>query len=463
MLRFLLLAALAAPAGAQGTRTFAVNQGNVSDGNGSVTALPLSLDDPATQLYEGQLGSILQSATQIRDRLYLVASSANRIEVVDAETRERVGLIGGGDASPFSSPRYLEVDAFGQRGAYVSNQVYFGGDLSYVLPLALSGDGGTTSDPIPVDGLPEGMTLVGDSLYVALGTFGPGNGGVDSLAVVDARQNTLAGYLDIDCFARFVAPDLSNDVVLAFCEDTDELVVIDTATRSVRQRAAFNEEIGDPSGVGKTVAPGRVPVAVRRAGPFADSYLVITASGVAEVGIVSRDGQYGVERTVTIPDADTRPISAVGAAGGFRYLYLGRPDPDNPFSADGTITVHDYDDGTLLATYPAGIYPVQIPLDEFFGTAAEQEATAAALGLALAGPNPARGATALAFTLRQPEAARVTVHDLLGRTVATVADRAFGAGDQRVELDASGLAPGPYRVRLAVGERVASLPLTVVR
>ena len=461
MPRLLLLAlVLAAPANSQ---TFVINQGNVSDGNGSVTAVPFSLDDPATQLYEGQLGSTLQSATQVGDHLYLVASSANRIEVVDAETQVRVGQIGGVDASPFSSPRYIEIGPF-LRDAYVSNQVYSEGDPSYVLPLTLSPEtnGGEPGTPIPVDGLPEGMAHTGDSLYVALGAFGPGNGGVDSLAVIDPRQNELAGYIDIGCSARFVFADQLGNLA-AVCEDTDELVVLDREARTVKQRLAFGEAVGDPTGVGQTVAPGRIYIVVRRADPRAASYLIITASGIVEVTSETQDESYTIERTVAIPEADTRPISAVGSGGGGPYLYLGRPDPDNPFSADGTITVHDDQDGTLLATYPAGIYPVQIPLDEAFGSAAEQAAAAAALDLAFSGPNPARGGTALSFTLRQPEAARVTIHDLLGRTVATVADGAFGAGEQRVDLNVAGLAAGLYRVLVTTGGTVASLPLTVVR
>ena len=187
---------------------------------------------------------------------------------------------------------------------------------------------------------------------------------------------------------------------------------------------------------------------------------VITASGVARVGKTAA-GPYEIEARIAIPEADTRPVSAIAFTG--FHIALGRPDPSNPFTADGTITLHDPETGVLVATYPAGIYPAHIGPSSAVNTAAEQQATARALNLELAGPNPARGASALAFTLRQPEDARVTVHDLLGRTVATVADRAFGAGDQRVELDVSGLAPGPYRVRLTVGDLVASLPLTVVR
>lgn len=461
MIRSLLLAAvaMATPANSQ---TFVVNQGNYSDGNGSVTAVPFDLNDPARQLYERQLGSILQSATQIGDKLYLISNSANRIDVVDVGTQARIGQIGGGDTSPFSSPRYLEYSAYNRNGPYLSNHVYFGGESSYVLPLTLSGSGGTVGNPIEVDGLPEGMALLGDSLYVALGTFGPGSG-VDSLAVIDARLNELAGYIDIECYARFVVVDQIEQDLVAFCEDTDELVVVDPGTRAVKQRLELGEEIGDPLGVGTTMAPGRIYIPVRSATLSAASYLMITASGIVEVSGETQGGKYAIERKLLIPDAGTKPISAVGPGSGRPYLYLGRPDPTNPFTADGTITVHDDQDGSLLATYPAGIYPVHIPLDDAFGTSAEQEAAARALNLELAGPSPTQSASALAFTLRQPEAARVTLHDLLGRTVATVADRVFSAGHQRVELDVSGLAPGPYRVCVTVDGRVASLPLTVVR
>ena len=449
----LVLALVAAPVGAQ---TFIVNQGNFSDGNGSVTVLDGS--DAATQLFEGGLGSILQSATQVGGRLYLVANSADRIEVVDVRTRARVGQIGGGEDSPFSSPRYLGALEDGTDRAYVTNQVYFGGNASYVLPLTLEGDGATVGDRIEVDGLPEGMVVFGDSLYVALGTFGPGSGGVDSLAVIDTRQNTLAGYLDLGCYARFVvATGFLIDTLAAFCEDTGEVVFIDRDARSVAQRFAVEGGIGDPSGIGQGVGPARIGNPTRQVSPKAFAHYVITASGIVEVT------DEGVAGTISIPDLDTHPVSAVSGSkdSNSALLLLGRPDPDNPFTADGTVTVHDLD-GTLLATYPAGIYPVQVTFDRFIFVATEDAATAA-LGFALAGPNPARSSTALAFTLDAPAEVAVTVHDLLGRTVATVADRAFGAGEARLPLDVAGLAPGPYRVRLATGGRVAVVALTVVR
>jgi hypothetical protein len=78
-------------------------------------------------------------------------------------------------------------------------------------------------------------------------------------------------------------------------------------------------------------------------------------------------------------------------------------------------------------------------------------------------PNPAGASTRIAFTLDAAHTARVSVHDLLGREVAVVAEGAFAAGPHEVLLDASRLAPGAYLVRLTAGGTVRSHVLSVAR
>lgn len=454
----LLAFSLAAPVGAQTSRVYIANQGNFSEGDGSITVVPGGGGEGATQLLDGALGSILQSATLIGSELYLVANSANRITVVDAETDQIVGQIGGGAESPFSSPRYLAD--LGDGTAYVTNQVY-GGGSSYVLPVDL--DARTVGEPIEVAGLPETMAVTFDrSVYVALGTFGPGAGGVDSLAVLDLEAEPVAvGYLDIGCYARFVMTSQGGDV-LAFCTDTDEMVVVAPDADEVRQRLAFGEDIGDPSDVGQTVGVGSIAIAVRRAAPPpASSFLVITSSGLAEVA-EGRDG-WRIERRIPIPDAATQPISAVALPLGAGGIVLGRPDPSAPFSADGTVTVHDYDDGSLLATYPAGVYPAHVAVQERVPTASAPGAGRGGLTLALAGPNPVRGRTALAVTLDRPARATVTLYDVLGRPVARLADGPHAEGTHRIEVDAGALPAGLYLARLVAEGGAAEVAVTVAR
>ena len=435
-------------------QTYVVNQGNFSEGDGSLTVAPFVGSDDAEQLFDGQLGSILQSATLIGSDLYLVANSANRIAVVNPNTNQITGIIGGGADSPFSSPRYL-ADLGGGR-AYVTNQVY--GGTSYALPVDL--DARTTGEPIPVAGLPETMAVFGDRVYVALGTFGPDGGGVDSLAVID-QSGGAVGYLDINCYARFVVTSQGGDV-LAFCNDTDEMVVVDPDANAVVQRLAFDEEIGDPSGVGQSVGVGAISIPVRRsAPPPASSFLVIVSSGLVEVA-ETRDG-WGIERRIPIADADSRPISAVAlplSAGG---IVLGRPNPDVPFSANGTVTVHDYTDGSLIGTYPAGIYPSHVVVQERVPTASEGAAGGAAVDLTLAGPNPARDRTALAVTLDRPARATVTLYDVLGRPALALDAGALAAGTHRIDLDVSALPAGLYLARLVSEGGAADVAVTVAR
>lgn len=456
-LLLLLLALLAAPAWAQ-DYVYVANQGDFSQGTGSVTRVNPYNDTDTVQLFENQLGSILQSATRIGDRLYLVGNSANRIEVVDTATNTRVGQFTTG----LNGPRYIAPLAESvydptTTGAYVTNQVYSGAS-SYVLPLDLAT--GVAGTPIPVDGLPEGIVTTRTKAYVALGTFGPGNGGVDSVAVIDTDTDTLTRYIDIGCYARFVALTLDEGRVLAFCEDTAEGVVIDAGTDAVVQRFAFEEPIGDPFGIGQSVGPGAVLIAALQSAPASSTFYVVTASGVAEVG-EDLSGLFGVLQTIPIPEADTRPISAVAFDTRAFALVLGRPDPDAPFSAAGTLTVHDFD-GSLIETFPAGVYPAHIAVDERLPIATEGvEATD--FRLALDGPNPAHNRTALALTLDRASDVRVDVLDVLGRPVARLADGPMGAGTHRLAVDASGWAAGTYLVRARTEAGVATLALTVAR
>ncbi|HEX9950451.1 MAG TPA: endonuclease [Rubricoccaceae bacterium] len=95
--------------------------------------------------------------------------------------------------------------------------------------------------------------------------------------------------------------------------------------------------------------------------------------------------------------------------------------------------------------------------------AGEDGTVADVLALSLAGPNPVRFSTTLALTLAESAAAHVDVVDALGRVVATLHDGPLGAGQTRLGLDASALAPGVYVVRAHLGVEVTALRIVVVR
>ncbi len=77
-------------------------------------------------------------------------------------------------------------------------------------------------------------------------------------------------------------------------------------------------------------------------------------------------------------------------------------------------------------------------------------------------PNPARGATAIAFTLPQDGRAELAVYDLQGRRVAQPLDEARPAGAYEVRVDAGTWPAGVYFCRLSAGGRSVTKRLLVV-
>jgi flagellar hook assembly protein FlgD len=83
-------------------------------------------------------------------------------------------------------------------------------------------------------------------------------------------------------------------------------------------------------------------------------------------------------------------------------------------------------------------------------------------------PNPFNPATAIRFELAGPQHVVLTVHDLAGRRLATLASGWYAAGQHAVRwhgTDGSGraVASGTYIVRLQSDERIEQLKLQLVR
>lgn len=106
----------------------------------------------------------------------------------------------------------------------------------------------------------------------------------------------------------------------------------------------------------------------------------------------------------------------------------------------------------------------QVALDLFpVMVAGEADPRTVTDALSLPAPNPASGVARVTLSLDAAEAVRVTVSDVLGRTVATLHDGGLAAGATPLSVEAGALAPGVYVIR-AVGETFRQTrTLTVVR
>lgn len=78
-------------------------------------------------------------------------------------------------------------------------------------------------------------------------------------------------------------------------------------------------------------------------------------------------------------------------------------------------------------------------------------------------PNPTAGAATVALTFAAPSDATIRVVDALGRTVATLTDRALPAGTTTLTVDASRLAPGVYAVVAETSAGRTTARFTVIR
>ena len=92
------------------------------------------------------------------------------------------------------------------------------------------------------------------------------------------------------------------------------------------------------------------------------------------------------------------------------------------------------------------------------------DAAPAGLAIARVFPNPTTGSATLRYAVATAANVRVTVLDVLGRTVLTATDGPAAAGDHEVRLDTAALPAGVYVVRLSVdGQAASTRTLTVVR
>jgi hypothetical protein len=77
--------------------------------------------------------------------------------------------------------------------------------------------------------------------------------------------------------------------------------------------------------------------------------------------------------------------------------------------------------------------------------------------------NPARGGADLQLALPADERVRVTIIDIAGRRVATLAEGMLPAGDHRLRWDSASSTPGIYFARLEAGGLMISRRIVILR
>jgi hypothetical protein len=309
------------------------NQGNFTDGDGSVTAYDPERDTATEPIRD--FNSIVQSIAVDGSNLYVVANTGGRVDVYAFNTEgglsdERLAQI------PVENPRYL---AFGEGAVYVTSQLY---DRPSEVVVA---DAGTFEvlGAVEVGGFAEDVVVHEGRVFVATGAFGA----TQEVVVIDAVQREVVQRIDVGCTApRSLEVDADGEVWV-FCggspamgdapEVAGEVVVLDAASGDV---------------VGRIAVDGRIDTA----GPGQDAY----AAGPEVYAVRDQDTVLRFDAgTNTLAEAIPvagDPIGAVAYDGLYERLYLGRVPG---FDVAGSVTVHARD-GAQVGVFTAGAAPTSI-------------------------------------------------------------------------------------------------------
>ena len=353
MFRFTLFALLALTVAAcdgadpaePGDRVLYVgNQGNFSDNNGSVTRVDLDTGD-VTQDAVPTVDGLVQNLYSGGNTLYVLlnysdsfSTNRGRVDVFDVVDRQTTAQY------DVRTPRALAGGPGQTSGGLTTLWVT---NLYSNTVTLLDLFTGETAAPVAVGPNPEGVVSVSGRTYVANSGFGEGT----SLTVLDTETGAVVGTVDDVCAGpRTLLVDADLDV-WAVCPGASDfatgevatpgqVVVLDGETGTVRARYSDGGLLGSATfGV-----DGAVP----------------TSTTVREVYVIARGAVLRFDsRTnelaarIEVPGA---PIGAVAYDAVDDRLYLARPDADNPYTADGVVTVHDRT-GAETGRFRAGIAP----------------------------------------------------------------------------------------------------------
>ena len=314
------------------------NQGNFSDGNGSITVYDPEGEEAAT--FASGLGSIIQSLLVVDEIVLVAANSGNRIDVFDAVSGSRVAQI-----DSVGSPRYM--DRVSESVIAVTNQ--FENSLSIV-----NIDSSRVVATVAVGSNPEGVLVRGGVAYVANHGFGAGN----TVSVVDLASRSVSRTIAVDCDGpRFTFLDAQGELFVVCTGQTlydaefnvigmtnGAVVIVDPVSGAETGRIAIDGMIATP-GPGQDAyysAPSRRLFVVKDR----ESIVIIDTDTNARVGHIG--------------PLDGDPVGGVAFRETDGRLYVARVPG---FTTAGSVTLVSTD-GSAAGEFSAGVAPSHIDFVE---------------------------------------------------------------------------------------------------
>lgn len=431
------------PAIAQITTTYAYvgNQGNFSDGNGSITLYETGSANTTPDAIPN-LNTLVQNIFLHNNKGYIMANTSNRIDVVDLTSNTRISQI-----INVPSPRYMAFES--DQKAYVSN-------LFSESVTIINLDDNCPEDTIGVGPNPEDIAVVAGRAYVANHGFGAGT----TLSVIDIATDSLIETIDVACEGPRALEVDHDEELWVFCtgntvynddfteiiaETNGQVVILDGATGSEIERIELEAQLGAASG-------GQ------------DAFYDLTtreAYAVQGNNILVFDTRSNTQlEPIDIPGDEA--IGAVAYEAGTDQLYLGRI---TGFTTAGFVSIHDRN-GAETTRFTAGVAPASIALLQTgvpVANAPFDNEVPSGYALHQNYPNPFNPSTSIAFELPASTHLTLKVYNTLGQEVATLVDGFMASGSHQVRWNAEGLPSGSYLYRLETTAFTTSRLLTLVQ
>jgi len=308
---------------------FVTNEGNFSDGNGSVTSFDPQTKSSLTQAFQNENGrpmaGLIQSSDVAGDRMFISVNSTDKVEVVDKLTLESLATV-----ELNAPPTAVEVI---EEMAYVTTYDFeTQNDQVYLFDLSTME---VADESIEVSAAPRDIVAAGGNLYVSVNS---GN----TVEVIDPQTNTVERSIAVGAGPSQLIVDSENRIWVA-CNG----------------RVSYDESTDD--------VPGSVYVLDGQTGEVIGSiespdisasgynYRLALNEGEAEAYFLN-DGISVIDmNSYTMSDLKltTRSFNAIGYFAAQNRLYAGQ---SNGYSQDGKALLYNLE-GTAVDSFTVGIAP----------------------------------------------------------------------------------------------------------